>query len=216
VAVISSIQDSGVELSEVTSLAAVTAGKFYNDRDNQTLYLRTSDSVDPNSKFIHLTFKLFFSNIAINLPHDLSTGFDVYFEPQIQSTSPFQVEIDLVNEETAAIEGKGDLKLFNDQSFWPANFDKLFFDNQQCLIYSYNRQLPVTEAKLLFKGRVESKTYGSDFISFRLKDLMSELRNSINLDNVQDLGLRNDPALNTVKTTSNLWQAYRSQANQPG
>lgn len=199
IAVISSLKESGVSLVEVFSLAAVVAGTFYNDRETQILYLQMSDSSNPNSKFLVLTRKLFYSNSPVNLPHDLNSGFEVPFEPLIQSTSNFGVELDIINEQTNAIEGSGSLTLFNDNDFWPANFDKLTFDNQNCYIYSYNRELPATEAKLLFKGKVESKAYSSNRITFKLKDLLSELRNSLQLANIEDLSLRNNPSLAKAK-----------------
>lgn len=199
VAVISSLTDFGEKLNQVSSLESVISNTFYNDRDNRTLYFQLSDNADPVSKFIVLTRKIFLSNLPVILPHDLNEGFEVYFEPQIQSTSSFGVEIDVVNDQTNAIEGSGSLSVYNDNDFWKQNFDKLTFDNQNCFIYSYNRELPANQAKLLFKGKVESKTYGSSKIVFKLKDLISELRNSIQLRNVEELGLRNRPNLNAAK-----------------
>lgn len=199
IAVITSIKHSGVALTEVASVAECTAGKFYNDRTNRILYLQTSTSVDPNSVFLHMNFKLFFASVPVTLPYDLASGFDVYWEPQIANTSSFGVEIDTVNQQNESIEGSGSLTLFNDQVFWPANFDKLFFDNQNCIIYSWNRDLLASEAKLLFKGRVESKSYNSSQIVFKLKDLLSRLRNTVSLSEIKALALRNPPNLAMAK-----------------
>ncbi len=199
VAVVTSIEVSGVALASVASLASVAAGTYYNDRENATLYLWLSDSANPNAAFVVLTSKYFFSNRPTTLPWDLNTGFDVYFEPMIKTTSAFGVELDIVNEATSAIEGSGSLTFFNDSAFWPANYDKIFFENQSCSIYSWNSNLEATEAKLLFKGFVESKSYSSEEVSLSLKDLLFQIRSTIGLSNIQDLGLRNDPALNTAK-----------------
>jgi hypothetical protein len=197
--VIVSIKELSDSLIEVDSIAEVIAGKFFNDRENKILYLRTSDSTDPNAKFLHMSFKLFFSSVPVTASHDLDEGFEVYWEPQISSTSNFGVEIDTVNQQNETIEGSGSLTLFNDQAFWPKNFDKLFFDNQNCSIYSWNRQLAPTEAKLLFRGKIESKSYASDKIVFRLKDLMSLLRNAISFETIGSLGLRNSATLAQAK-----------------
>ncbi len=197
--VIVSIKESGIALTQVSSLAAVVSGSFYNDRTNQVLYLQTSDDSDPNSKFLHMNFKLFFATVPVTLPHDLASGFEVYWEPQIESTSSFGVEIDTINQQNETIEGSGSLTLFNDQDFWPANYDKLFFDNQNCFIYSWNRDLEASEAKLLFKGKVESRNYNSTKVIFKLKDLLSKLRNTLSLDDIQDLELRNPTNLNNAK-----------------
>lgn len=199
VSVISSLKEMGDSLTEVFELGNVVANTFFNDRDNQTLYIRVADSTNPNSKFLVLTRNLFFSNNPVNLPHDLDAGFDVFFEPHIFSTSNFGVELDIINEQTNAIEGSGTLTLYNDNVFWKANYDKLTFDNQNCLIYSYHRELPASEAKLLFKGKVESKSYSNTRITFKLKDLLSELRNSLQLTNIEELNERSNPALDKAK-----------------
>lgn len=188
--VISSIKDSGVTYAAVDSLGDVTASKYYLDRETDTLYLRSSDSSNPNSRFLVGRIKLFFSSSPITLSHDLNTGFEVYWEPLIQSTSQFGVEVDVTNQGSDAIESSGQLTLHNDQEFWPANFDKLYFDNSQCLVYSFNRNLDVSEAKLIFSGKVERKSYSSTKIQFSLKDLMSEIRTPLSLGTIGDLNAR--------------------------
>jgi hypothetical protein len=185
-----SIEDSGTAYTEVASIGAVTASKFYNDRTNKILYLRTTGSDNPNGRFLSLNFRLFFSNSPIALPYDLNEGFEVFFEPLIQSTSQFGVEIDTIDQNSEALEGKGNLTLINDQDFWPANFDKLYFDNQSVRIYSYNRDLEPSEAKLIFRGKIEKKTYTSQKITFSLNDTLSELRSPISLGTIADLGAR--------------------------
>lgn len=195
VQVIDSVKSELVELVEVDSLADVVAGTFFNDRDSQTIYVQQADSGNPNASFLSMTQKLFFASGPISLPYDLNTGEDVFFEPMVFSTSSFGVEIDTVNQQNEAIEGKGTLTLRNDSSFWPANFDKLYFENQVVEIYSYSRELDPSEAKLLFRGKVEAKTYSSDRITFTLKDLMANLKDTISLSTIESLNARNDANL---------------------
>lgn len=184
---ISHLKYNSTQLTQVYSLSAVVAGTFFNDRDNLILYVWNTDNSNPASNFMSVTFKLFYSNAPVNAPYDLSTGFEVYWEPSLKKTSNFGVEIDTIDQQSEAIEGTGTLTLFNDNVFWKANFDKLFFENQDAFIYSWNRQLPITEAKLLFKGKVESKNYSSEAISFRLKDAISILRDAIPSVNISTL-----------------------------
>lgn len=190
IASIVSLKDSGTAYTEVSSISACTASKFYNDRENQTLYLRTTGSDNPNGRFLALTFKLFFANLPVRLPHDLDSGFDVYWEPLIKSTSKFGVEIDIVNQTSEAIEGAGTLTMINDFSFWPANFDRLSFENKDVFIYSHHRDLDPTEAKLLFRGKIDKKTYNGPKVEFALKDLMSELKAAVGLATLENLGAR--------------------------
>lgn len=203
-----SIEDSGNQYTEVFSLSDVTASRFYHDRENRVLYLRSTGSDNPNGRFIVLTCKLFFSNAPITLPHDLSNGYEVYWEPLIKKTSSFGVEIDTINQTSEAIEGSGSLTLFNDQDFWPSNFDKYVFENKSCFIYSHNRDLLPSEAKLIFKGKIERRSYTSSEIQFSLKDLLSQLKDTIPLQNIEELGLRSSTDLNKAKQRMIFGRVY--------
>lgn len=194
-----SVKEGLSSYTEVASIGEVTASSFYHDKENQTLYVETSDSTNPNGKFIYVTRKFFFSNVPVTVPFDLGTGEEVYFEPQIKSTSQFGVEMDTVNQQNEAIEGSGSLVLYNDQDFWLNTFDKYIFDNQICQIYSWNRNLDASEAKKLFDGRVESKDYSTTQISFKMTDKLGELKGTIPLAAISELGLSNDADLNQAK-----------------
>jgi hypothetical protein len=189
-AVIASIADSGTAYSEVSGLGSVVAGTFYLDRAAQTLYLRTTGSDNPNGRFIVLTVNLNYANVPITLPHDLASGFEVSWEPMIKSTSQFGVEIDTINQVSEAIEGSGTLTLVNDQNFWPAYFDKLVFENKPVRIWSYYRNLDPSDAKLIFSGTIEKKSYTSQTIELSLKDEMSVLKTPLSLGTIADLNER--------------------------
>ena len=188
--VIVSIEDSGAAYSEVFRVEDLEPGTFFNDRATKTLYIQTVGSDNPNGRFIVLTQRFFFSSAPIVLPHDLDSGEEVFWEPMIANTSQFGVEIDTINQTSDAIEGSGTLTLYNDQEFWPKNFDKLFFENKPVKIYSFNRELEPGDAKLIFQGVVEKKSYNSTNITFSLKDLLSQLRSPVDLGTIADLNAR--------------------------
>lgn len=196
--IVESVSVDGVALAKASN-SSLDAGSFYYDREESTLYLRLQDDGNPNEKYIVLVEKLFFASKPVSLPHDLNQGDEVFFEPLVDSTSAFGVELDTVNQSTEAIEGQGTLSLTNDFDFWPKNFDKLSFENQKVEIYSWSTELTSSEAKLLFRGLVESKSYGSK-IQFRLKDLMANLKDSVNLPTLSEL---------TLRVPKNLEQAYQ-------
>lgn len=185
--VITSLSVSGVDLTEVASIGAVTAGKFYNDRTNQVIYMRSSGSVNPNGLFTHIKFKLFFSNNGVKLAHDLDDGFEVEWLPLVKSTSEFGVTIDNQYQLGVAIEGSGNVAFFNDQAYWAPKFDKLYFENQRVWIYSWNRGLPASEAKIIFQGRIQGKSWTPDAVTFNLKDQLNELRAPVSLDLIGDI-----------------------------
>ncbi len=207
-AVIVSLEDYGTAYASVGSIGALTASTYYLDRTNQILYVNATASANPNSRILVVTFRLFFANVPIALPYDLTSGFEVFWEPLVNGTSEFGVEIDTVAQVSEAIEGSGSLTLQNDFDFWPDNFDKLSFENQRCLLYSYNRSLDVSEARLMFKGRVERKTYNKETISFQLKDQFSELRAPVTLATIASLGARTGNDLAKAKQRMILGRVF--------
>lgn len=187
--VIESVSDSGNEYA-VGSSSALSAGQYFFDRASQTLFIRTTGSDNPNGRFIVARANLHFANVSVTLPHDLADGYEVFWEPMVKETSNFGVEIDTINQTSEAIEGSGTLTLYNDQDFWPANFDKLTFDNGLCRIYSYNRDLEPSDARLIFKGKINKKTYSPGAITLALQDIISELKTPLTLGTIADLEAR--------------------------
>lgn len=184
-----SIEDSGTAYVAATSVAGVTAGKYYFDRQARVLYLRAIDSSNPNSRFIGLTFRLFFSDgTGVILPNDMASGFEVEWLPILSKTSRFGVELDNQNQIGVAIEGSGTIELYNDAEYWKPRYDRFYFENQKAFIYSWNRELPISEARLIYRGRVEGKSYSEKTVKFTLKDYVAELKNPIPLENLQSIG----------------------------
>lgn len=186
ISVIESIEDYGNELVSVGSIGAITAGTYYNDRQNSTLYLRTSDSVQPNTKFLVCLFNQYYSNVPVSLSHDLDSGYDVEWLPYIKSTSDFGVQLDNQNQLGFAIEGSGSLTFYNDSDYWKSRFDKWTWENKRVEIYSYNRNLPPSEAKIIFNGFISKKSWSLSAVSFSVKDVINELKNEFVLDNIED------------------------------
>jgi len=186
--VVVSLAESGTLLTEVATLAAVVPGTWFHDRVAQVLYVEMSDSTDPNpcTNFTHIVKMLFFSNVGIALPNDLASGFDVYWEPLLKETSQFGVELDHQEQFGTAIEGKGRVTFHKEQEFWEDKYDKLTFENQRVFIFSTTRALPASEAKLIYRGRVQTKSWTATQVAFTLKDFLNELRPTIDLPDMRD------------------------------
>lgn len=183
----SPITESGSALTFVASVGLITPGTYFIDYVSQMLYLQTIASENPNGAFISATFKLFFSRAGVNLPHDLDTGFEVHWARMVETVSQFSTELDNQYQLGEAIEGNGTLSLVNDRGFWDSKFDKLFFENKSVRIYSWSPILPVTEAKILFKGKIVGKSWDQEKISFQLKDSVLALRAPVDLENIGDI-----------------------------
>ncbi len=175
--VIVSLEDSGVGYAAAASYAALSASTYFLDRNAKTLYVWAAGGVNPNSLFIGLIYRLFFSNVGgVYQPNDLSTGFAVEWVPLLSASSSFGVSLDTHYQLGVAIEGSGSVSFFNDQTFWANRYDKVYFENQRVFIYSWNRALPITEAKIIYRGRIESKQFDETMVTFNLKDFLNELR----------------------------------------
>lgn len=179
--VIVSLEESGAAYASVTSVAGMSASTYYLDRQNRTLYAQTSDGTNPNGKFMGLTFKIFFADVSVKAPWDLNTGFEVDWEPLLKDASDFGVTLDNQYQLGFAIEGQGNISFFNKQDFWSPIFDKYYWENQKVLVYSWNRYLPITEAKLIYRGRVQTKEYDPQVVKFTLKDFLSELKSTVSV-----------------------------------
>lgn len=178
---ITSITQDGVALTEQASVS-LSSGQWYFDRANRKLYLRASDDGNPDADYISVTFTLFFSNVGISLPNDLSTGFDVYWEPLLIGTSSFKSSVD--NSATQlglAIEGSGTISLLNDTDYWSAIYDKHRFENQDVSVYSYGRELTPSQSQIIFKGQVKGSTYSTSNVSFSVANILYQLRDTLDL-----------------------------------
>lgn len=176
--VITRITQDGTNLTQVGAYGSIVAGSYYFDRSTDTLYLRTSDSTSPNGKFIGVVFRLFFATEPVIAPHDLSTGFDVEWLPLLKPLSTFGVRLNNADQTGQAIEGSGSISFFNDQDYWRSVYDKYFFENKLCEIFSWSNSLSITEAELIYRGKVQGKSYSQDSVSFSLKDIINQLRAS--------------------------------------
>lgn len=171
-----SIAEEEALYTEVGSTAAIVPSTWYWDRINSVLYLETSGSVNPNGVFIAGKRALFFSNLgSISAPHDLNTGFEVNWRPLVDSTSQFGVELDNQLQIGIAISGKGSVSFYNDLDFWSPIYDVLYFENQVVQVWSWNRTLPISEAKLIYRGRVQQRSFSKAAVKFDLIDTIDEL-----------------------------------------
>ena len=194
-----SVEDSGAGLTEVFGLSEVVPGSFYNDRTNKILYLETSGSTNPNGEFIAMSFTNFFSNGPVQAANDLSTGFEVNWLPIIQKTSGFGVTLDNEDQIGFALEGAGSITFVMDREYFDSRFEGFIWENQDVEIYSWTRTLDISEAKIIYKGAVNSKTFGN-VVRFTLKDKIEQLRRPFPLSDLSTVsGARIPDGLNTAK-----------------
>jgi len=173
---------AGVDLTEESN-SSLSAGAWFFEYENKTLYVRMADDSSPQSNFVVAEYRLFFSDFGINAPFDLTeNGNPVHYEPLIKSTSQFKQELDNAELLGISLESEGQIIFENNSGYFDSRFDKLFWDNKKISIYSYFPDSPITEAKLIFEGEIENKRYTSSRVTFRLKDFIYRLRQPVKLD----------------------------------
>lgn len=175
-------------------------GTYYLDRVNEILYVKSYYGLNPNTDFYTVTVKFYFANEPLTLPWNLTDGFDVFWEPVLKTTSEFGNVIDTINQVSESIDGSGSLALINDIQFWTSNFDKWTFDNKSCVIYSWSREVPLSDIQILFRGLITDKKYSSQTINFQLKDQFKMLRQSIDMYTIGELGMRSGEDQSLYKT----------------
>lgn len=186
--IIEDIFEGDATLLEVATLGLVGLGSYFIDRDYLTLYLAVSDGSNPNGKFLTLRFFEHFATAGVSLPTDLAIGEEVYWRPLVRSTSDFGSELDNEEQLGFAIEGSGTVSFFNDQDYWRDRFELFVWDQQPVEIWSWTRDIEVSEAKLLYKGKIVGKSYSPTAVSFKLKDQLLALRQPMALANIEDIG----------------------------
>lgn len=196
--VVLAVSEDGVALSEVGSLAAVTTDTWFNDRTAKTLYIDIGEDPTPTTIFISVEFREFFSNKGVRVPADLTeSGAAVYWLPLIDKTSDFGPKGDIQRQTGQAIEGTGSITFVNDGAYWRTRYDRFYWDNKPVRIYSWNEELGIDDAKLLFRGRVAGRLFRPGrSVRFRLKDAFFDLRRNIPLGDVGDVaGAKIEPSL---------------------
>lgn len=169
-------------LTQVSSIGAVVAGTFYYDIETSTVYVRTIGSVNPATIEMIATYRFFYSTVTLNNAWDLQIGSkQVLYEGRISSSPGYKSKVGIEQSLTSLI-GTGDLVLENTDGGLDTIFDTLFFENQECFVYNWNRQLAISEAQIIYRGRVTNKTYDGETIKFTVKDQIFDLEQEVPQD----------------------------------
>lgn len=193
------VKQGETALTKVNSIGAIVAGTYYYNIDTNELYIETVGSVNPTTVEIIATYQFFYSTSTINAPWNLIDGDnDVLYQGRITNNPGYKHKVG-IEQNLSSLVGSGNLVLENNDGGLDDIFDTLFFENQECRVYSWNRDLPFADAKLLYRGKVTNKSYDSQSINFTIKDQMFDLEQSIPQSLFDDSYDVNDNVKSTLK-----------------
>ena len=187
------------ELTEVSSKAALIVDTWFYDHLENKLYIDIG--TNPVNAEIIATFRLFYSSSPVDGTHDLSsTGNDVHYNGRITLAPPYKHKIG-VQQNLVSIIGNGSIKLINTDGALDEIYDTLIFDNQQVFIYSWSRDLPIDDRRIIYRGRITNKRFQPEFVTFKVKDQLIDLE-----QNVPQTAYNDDDTVNeSVKGRYKRW-----------
>jgi hypothetical protein len=175
---VSSIKVDGIVLTQGSSKSSLTPGQFIFVQSEMTVYIYST--VDPKTKSVILFNTHFFSNKPLILPYDLASGYDVEWLPYITSIGSIGQKLD--DQSTGVVlESSSSIELLN-TGFFDNYYDFLIFENKAVNFYCWFAETASTESKKIFEGVIESKDYEADKVSFKVKDFLFRLRDTVKLD----------------------------------
>jgi hypothetical protein len=176
------LKQDDTDLSPVANLASVVEGTFFYDIEESTLYTRLIGSVAPDSVELIVTYKFFYSDKGLSLPHDLQDiSEDVNYEGRIVSSPGYKHKIG-IEQALSSLVGEGTLHLKNQDGGLDETFDTMIFENQDVIIYSWNPLLQPSESRVIYRGRVTNKVFDGTDVKFKIKDQIFALLDSPSLD----------------------------------
>jgi len=175
---VENVRLDGLLFEEGTDKGTLLEGQFKYYPEESTVYIYSLTPPEQNN--FSLDYKLFFSNAPLILPHDLNNGESVEWMPLVDSIGNIGQVLD--DENTGIVlESQSSVSLINNDGFFDSIFDTLIWENKPITFYSWFPGTPISEARNIFEGVIESKDFSGNNVVFRVKDLIFRLRDKVNL-----------------------------------
>lgn len=170
---VSGVNVAGSSLSVTTSVPL--AGEYLFDHFTNKLTIHLVGGANPNENQVVVTFLLAFSTAPVTLSANLlNDGPQIPYPGRIKSAPGFSFKVGVEQDLVGQI-GGGTLRLENTDRALDRDFNRYFFENQECTIYSWNRNLRFDEAQIIYRGLIESQRSDGDEVHFVLKDRLFSL-----------------------------------------
>lgn len=189
---VTGLKQENTAVNQVFTLGGVVENTWYYDIESSTIYAHITGGGSPQDEEMIVTYRFFYADAPVTASWDLTdTGKHVYYSGQIKSSPGFKHKIG-VDQKLVSVVGQGDLKLENNDGSLDEIYDTLIFENQQIVIYNWNRDLDFSEHKTIYRGRVTNKRYNATEVVFKVKDGLYDLLQNVpqtpydDTDNVVD------------------------------
>lgn len=168
---VSGVAQNGTALTEHTS-SALSAGQFYYDFDASELYVRTTDSSNPSTKFLVATYELYVGTFDAHIgrnPLD-STSRQVYYEPIISKAPTIKASLGSSLFGYLPV-GSSQLTLTNVTHILEHHVYDSSFNQADVKIYHWlGKELDSNNIKLVYNGIIKSLDYSDRDISIKMVD----------------------------------------------
>lgn len=169
-----SVVEDGITLTEGSS-ASLSAGFWYYDESTEILYIRTTQSADPDTVNIVVTYSMYMATIDSYFNSDpLDTNSEVvYFDPLI-------VDSPLIRSSTSdSLFGalpvyNSSIILANAEHFFERHIYRSSFNQAVIKIYHYLDELVTDNVSLVFDGLMSNLEYETDKIKITIVDRVDE------------------------------------------
>jgi len=172
---VSNVKNFGYNLIPGADKDSLGDGEFYYDVETKILYVNMPDGLSGQN--LAIIYKHFFSTAPLRLPYDLNTGHVVEWLPYVQNTGAIGQQLD--DEATGIVLESNSSVTFLNDGFFDYLYDTMIWENKNVTFYSWFPSTPVTEARKIFEGLIESKDYGINTVSFKVKDFIFKLRDKL-------------------------------------
>ena len=173
-------KENDTPLIEASSIS-LNSGEFFFDYQSFELYVRLSNDLSPDTVDLISTFRMFFSSIPYNLPHDMQDGNIVHYEPLFRSNSSLTSAID--SEQVGiALDAKVRVTMENEGGYFDQIFDRYVFEEKRLKLWSWSPSITLSEARPMFDGVIKTKKYEDTRVEFSANDLITQLKKPIGLE----------------------------------
>ena len=165
---ITSVYEDGVLLTEVTTLAAVTAGKWYHGKDK--LYLQASSGT-PYSNVIVVNYKMYIATEDITLN-------DIYYQG-ILATVPVIHQQKKEPYYGVSIISSGAVSIHNNKGFFDVIYKDYKWNNKNITILLGGEDLPYSEYAEQFGGKIINASLTTSKFDIDFRDNKDDFEDTI-------------------------------------